>query len=107
MLTALASSIVYRRFRLSRGSPPALAAIMIFLAILLQILPRLASLAPLARLIFDQCECPAIVGSGEAVASCWLLVGASRVAFQPATRNQQLATLHPIVPPAPVDPASQ
>src|SRR6476660_1967824 len=34
---------------------------MILRAILLQTLPRLASVAPLARLILDQCECPAIV----------------------------------------------
>src|SRR3982751_1433316 len=60
MLTALASSIVYRSLRLSRGSPPFLAAMMILRAILLQIFPRLASVAPLARLIFDQCECPAM-----------------------------------------------
>src|SRR5438093_9324422 len=60
MLAALASSMVSRRFRLSRGSPPFLAAMMILRAILLQILPRLASVAPLARLILDQCECPAI-----------------------------------------------
>src|SRR5439155_5505433 len=40
--------------------PPFLAAMMILRAILLQILPRLASVAPLARLIFDQWECPAI-----------------------------------------------
>src|SRR5947207_7520191 len=60
MLTPLASSIVYRRLRFSRGSPPFLAAMMILRAILLQIFPRLASVAPLARLILDQCECPAI-----------------------------------------------
>src|SRR5947207_12339868 len=60
MLATFASSIVYRRLRLSRGSPPPLAAIMIFLATLLQSFPRLASVAPLARLIFDQCECPAM-----------------------------------------------
>jgi hypothetical protein len=46
MLAALASSIVYRRLRLSRGSPPFLAAMMILRAILHQIFPRLASVAP-------------------------------------------------------------
>jgi hypothetical protein len=54
MLAALASSIVYRRFRLSRGSPPFLAAMMILRAIFDHTFPRLASLAPLARLIFAQ-----------------------------------------------------
>jgi hypothetical protein len=39
---------------LSRGSPPFFAAMMILRAILLQIFPRFASLAPFARLIFDQ-----------------------------------------------------
>jgi hypothetical protein len=54
MLAALASSITYRSERLSRGSPPPLAAMMILRAILLQTLPRLASLRPFCRLMFAQ-----------------------------------------------------
>src|SRR4051794_7452483 len=62
---------------------------MIFRAILLQTLPRLASVAPLARLILDQWEWPAIFNSfgtsvvwgcpGRSVVSCPLLSVATAV----------------------------
>ena len=54
MFAALASSITYRKARLSRGSPPFLAAMMILRLILLQTVARFLSVAPLARLIFAQ-----------------------------------------------------
>src|SRR3954467_10378277 len=78
MLAALASSIVYRSARLSRGSPPFFAAMMILRAILLQTLPRFASVAPFARLIFAQCECPAMIapavgGQSPVVSKYWPL----------------------------------
>ena len=55
MLAPRASSMTYRSERFSAGfPPPALAAMMILRAILLQTLPRFASVAPFARLIVFQ-----------------------------------------------------
>ena len=54
MLAALASSMTYRSERLSRGSGPPLAATMIFLAILPQILPRFLSMPAFLCLMFAQ-----------------------------------------------------
>src|ERR1043166_1304511 len=61
MLWARAARMALRRRGLALGSPPPLfAAIVISLDNLLNILPRLASIAPLKRLNFDHLLCPAI-----------------------------------------------
>src|SRR5262249_20837829 len=62
ILTDLASSIAIRRRGLDSGSLelPDLAAIAIALPSLVKVWPRLASLAPLARLMVAHLECPDI-----------------------------------------------